>query len=373
MTSRFAVAKERVVDALDDIVPELFGTGRRNAVRGRSGWYVPSPGSGSTPDQMVIWRTGDRRGGWKDYSTGAQGDAIDLFAYVRFGAVTQETRMRAVEAIEDRFGIRSMTPEARAEIETAGRRRREVAAAREAEAQLSARERSRKAFFAAAPAILGTPVEIYLRARGVELGQVPNLTGAFRYRADAEWWMGAQHDREGRKTAPGPKYPAMVSAMSDAGGAICALHYTFIAPNGRGKAPVLVDGKSKAKLMYPEVSGLVVRVTHGPSGLKCEDAGERGIFGIIGVTEGIEDALSAAIAYPQLRMFAAGSLSGFLTLPDQRCASAFLIFRDNDWGKPQAAKLFKRAIARLKGFGKPVEVVSMPADWGKDVNDTLNT
>lgn len=368
MTSRFAVAKERALGALDELVHEFFGTGRRSLVVSHGAFYVPSPGSSSTPDQMVIWRTGARRGGWADFVAGEKGDVIDLVAYAKFGGVTKESRIEAVGWLEDRFGIRAMAPDARAKMEEDGRRRREQSAAREADRLNDARERSRKAFFAASPVLLGTPVESYLRHRGIDLNAVPNLSAAFRYRADAEWWMGAERDGEGRKIAAGPKFPALVSAMTSADGKICALHYTFIATDGRGKAPV-----SKAKLMWPEVAGLEVCVTLGPSGLSCADAAAKAIAGVLGRTEGIEDAFSAGISNPALRMHAAGSLPGLLTVPDQACASAFLVFRDNDWGKPQAAKLFRQAVARMRNFGKPVESVSMPADWGKDVNDAINS
>jgi hypothetical protein len=142
---------------------------------------------------------------------------------------------------------------------------------------------------------------------------------------------------------------------------------TFLSADGRSKAPV-----EKAKLMWPEVAGFVVRVTNGPSGMTAEDAAAAGISGLVSITEGIEDSFSIAIATPELRCWAAGSLSGLLYVPDHPSVSGWIIFKDNDWGKPQAAALFNRAVARFRSFGKPVEVVAMPADWGKDVNDALN-
>ena len=85
-----------------------------------------------------------------------------------------------------------------------------------------------------------------------------------------------------------------------------------------------------------------------------------GDAGFIGLTEGIEDSASAGMAYPQLRMHAMGSLSGLLHVPDLACAAGYLVFRDNDWGKPQAQQLFARGIARLRGFGKPIECELLP-------------
>ncbi len=104
-----------------------------------------------------------------------------------------------------------------------------------------------------------------------------------------------------------------------------------------------------------------------------EKAAEAGEAGPAGVSEGIEDALSAAVADPDLRMAAAGSLPNLLTVPDHAAASAYLVFRDNDWNKPQAVALFERALAHFKAFGKPVRAVAMPPSWGKDVNDAFRS
>jgi hypothetical protein len=52
---------------------------------------------------------------------------------------------------------------------------------------------------------------------------------------------------------------------------------------------------------------------------------------------------------------------------DHACVSSWIVAKDNDWGKPQAAALFTRAIERLQGFRKPVKVIA--SQLGKDFND----
>lgn len=371
--SRFAIAKERLLQDLEAVIPEIF-PGAKPRYRRRNGWNIASHWRGqSKPSQMIVWLSGSRRGGWKDFVTGEGGDAIDLIAWGKEGIVTADSRMRAVEWIEDRFGIRRMDPETRAKMAAEAARRRELAERQEARRLDLQRERVRRTFFACEPNIAGTPVETYLGTRGIRLSEVPHLTHSFRYRADCEYWPLARYDGEGNRLAPGPTFPALVSAMVSSGGKLCGLHLTFLAPDGRGKAPVKqIDPELNEKLFKGDVAGLVIRVTNGPSGLAAEAAAQAGVSGPVGLTEGIEDALSAAIAAPGLRMWAAGSLSGLLHVPDHPCASSWLVFRDNDWGKPAAARLFDRALARLRGFGKPVQDVAMPADWGKDVNDAIN-
>jgi hypothetical protein len=154
--------------------------------------------------------------------------------------------------------------------------------------------------------------------------------------------------------------------MVDAGGRLGAVHWTFLRPDGAGKADV-----EKAKLMFPSTTGLAVRIANGAGGVPAEQAAEAGTATPCAVLEGIEDGLSLAMQRHDLRVWAAGSLSGLLSLPDHSAVSGWLVFKDNDWGKAQAQALFDRAVRRLRMTKKPVETVSMPGDWGKDVNDAI--
>ncbi|MFK0330894.1 toprim domain-containing protein [Rhizobium sp. NPDC090275] len=354
--SRFSVAKERVLDDLEGIVEQLLRASRKH--HRRSLWNVCNPyRPKSKPEQMCVWLQGARRGAWKDFVSGDQGDAIDLVAYALTGAVTADTRMTALEWIEDRFGLKNMSPARRETIAKEATARRAAAEAKETARRTASRERARKFFYSCQP-IEGSLAEVYLRSRNIDLAGVPKLGRALRFHPACEYWMIEER----------PRMPAMIAAMVGQDGKIGACHYTFLAPDGSGKADV-----PKAKLMFPETSGLVIRLTDGPSGLPAERAAEASALGLVGLVEGVEDGLSVAVAEPDLRMWSAGSLPGFGTVPDHGCVSSWLVFKDNDWGKRQAQQQFSRAVARLKGFGKPVEVISMPADWGKDVNDALRS
>jgi hypothetical protein len=65
--------------------------------------------------------------------------------------------------------------------------------------------------------------------------------------------------------------------------------------------------------MFGPVRGSVIRVARGPSNLKVEDAAEAPA--LVGITEGIEDALTMAIAGPEARVWAATSLSNLANVP----------------------------------------------------------
>lgn len=378
--TRFSVAKDLVVTNLSDIVPALFGGGKkqsRHRDRDHS-WQVANRWRpGADLSEMKVWPGG----AWKDFVSGDAGDAIDLVAFGLTGIVNKDSRMQAVAWVEDRYGIKTMAPAERAKLQEQIKEKRLDLEAEAEKAAKAAHDRARKAFFGGEQEVLGTPVDTYLRdVRGVDLRLVPHLNWrSFRYRPDADYWPA----REFGVPLEARSFPALLSAMVDGQGRLGAVHYTFLEPDGSGKLDTLArgwfdekpDGRRKgksAKLMYPETAGLVIRISQGPSGLPAEEAAANGVVGWFGHTEGIEDGLSAALADPELRMDAAGSLSGYLHIPDHAAAEGHLLFRDNDWDKPQAVALFDQALARMRGFGKPVEALAMPAAWGKDTNDVLN-
>ncbi len=355
--SRFSVAKSKILDELETMLELLYKAERKHMRTGL--WNVVNPyRPGAKAEQMAVWLKGARRGAFKDYAGDVKGDAVDLVAFGLKGSIDDDSRMAAVEWIEDRYGLKSMSPARREQIDQESKARRQAAEARDQRRRETSIGKARRFFYSCSERLIGTPADLYLASRNVEISRIAHLGRSLRFRQDCEYWM--IDDR--------PQLPAMVSAMVDVTGRIGACHYTFLKADGSDKADV-----PKAKLMFPETSGLVVRLTNGASGLPAEDAAAQGIAGPCGLLEGIEDGLSGAQAVPDIRFWAAGSLSGLRSVPDHPAVSAWIVFKDNDWGKPQAQKEFNRAIARLKGFGKPVEVVSMPADWGKDVNDAIRS
>lgn len=374
MTSRFAVAKAVALDHLESLVIDLLGSNAPSNWKRGGGWNFLWPWrANAKPSQAILYLTGARRGGFVDFVSGTKGDVIDLVAVCKSGAINDDSRMDAVRWIEDRFGLRTMDPQARARMEAEAKAARIAMEAAEARRVKERRGRARRFFHSCEP-WEGTLVETYFRtARGFDLRAVPNLSHSIRFHPACEYWLGAPRDAAGKKAGRGPLLPAMITAMVDAKGHIGACHYTFLRPDGRDKAHAVPAGmeEPKAKMMFPETAGLTMRLTHGPSGLTMDRAAEAGISGVLGVTEGIEDALSAALSDPDLRCCAAGSLAGYMTLHDHPAVSAFLLFRDNDWDNPQALAQFDKALARVRQFGKPVAACAMPAAWGKDINDAL--
>lgn len=354
---KFTIAKQRIVDDLDSILTELFDA--RPKDRKGTSWFVVNPfRPGAKADQMAVRVKGPAAGQFIDFVSGEKGDAIQLVAYGLEGATGREAQARAVEWAFDRYGLGSIDASQRERIAIEAKARRSAAEAQAERDLEAARTRARKTFFSAAEGIRGTPVETYLESRGIRLADLPALPPAFRFMAQAEYWMEPSR----------PRFPALISAMVDWQGRLGACHWTFLRPDGSGKADV-----EKAKLMYPATNGLVIRIANGAGGLSPEKAAEAKQAGLCALLEGIEDGLTLAMERPDLRIWAAGSLPGLLTVPDHAAVSGWLGFRDNDWGKPQAAALYERAMRRLKLTRKPVETVSIPGDWGKDINDAINS
>jgi hypothetical protein len=361
MTSRMSVLKEFLQRDVAVLVAELVPGARRSGTV----WSAKNPRRADrSAGSFTVWVGGGGHvaGAWKDWASGDAGDVVDLVAYCRGW-----TRGEVLAWGEDRYGIRSMSAEERRRLQ-ARQVERKVAEQRDDQArELKRREAAIRLFDRAVPRLTGTLVEVYAEARGTPLRAMPTLEHQwFRFHPSLEWWEGAERDPEtGEKTRPGPRFPALLSAMVDRVGTMRAVHCTFLSPDGRGKAPV-----DRPKLMFPRTEGLVIRVSRGDSRVSPETAAANGLIGPGVVGEGVEDGWTWAMALPEARTFAAGSLAGLLHMPDLACIDAWLVARDNDWGKDQAKAQFDKAMSRIKSFGKPAEEVSATGG-AKDFNDMV--
>lgn len=355
--SRFAVVKELLQGDIAALVRELVpGAHRSGAV-----WSAKAPRrQDRKAGSFVVWAA-PVAGAWKDYATGEQGDVIDLVAYC-----LAVPRLDAVAWAENRYGVRRMTREEHERLYGRAIEKRRAEEKADVEREAKRRAWAIEMFKAARPSLKGTPVETYAEARGTPLAAIPSLEHQwFRYAPALEWWRGAERDETGRKVRPGPRFPALVSAMVDRTGTMRAVHCTFLAEDGSDKAPV-----EKPKLMFPRVAELVIRVSRGDSRMTPETAAAHGLIGPGFVGEGVEDGWTMAFAMPEVRCFAAGSLAGLQHMPDLACVESWLVGRDNDWGKAQAAEQFGAAFRRIQSFGKPAAAISATGG-AKDFNDMV--
>ena len=352
---------------LQERVERLVGVLLENA-RVQGGYAtVSSSKPGAMGGSFVVWLGGTSPGAWKDYASGDKGDILDLIAHAKFGyssPMGTEARRDALAWARDWLGLASMTPFELARVRNGIASQARQVKQSEAEKAQRAVRRALSMWLDAEPDLRGTVAERYLAGRGVAWRDIPNLATDLHFEPKLEWWMGARRNAEGRKLEPGPSFPALVSAMRDATGALRAVHCTFLDPRGVGKAPV-----PKPKLMWPATRDLVIRIANGETGQTPEEAAIGGTRGTVVLCEGIEDGLSVASARPDLRVWACGSLAGLTGAPVLPCVAAFIVAADNDWQSGQAMAGLERAVETLRQRGVPVAIARSPT--GKDFNDAL--
>ncbi|WP_026782647.1 DUF7146 domain-containing protein [Pleomorphomonas koreensis] len=363
-----AEIKDMLRDRIGDLCLALLPDGRRE---GRL-WVSPNPVTmdhGQVPAFKVALNRDT--GAWIDWRSGEKGDVIGLVAYVQTGNTGNVGD--ALSWASDWLGISRLSRDQRDELARQIKVRRsaaEEAAKKAASDRLAGVDRLWRKGDALGS---GTAAEArgldYFAFRGMPLVKVPNLDKmTFRFVASLEWWEGRVYRYDGKKrilVRRGPEFPAIISAMRVPTGQVTAVHCTFLDPAGRGKAPV--PEAKKAKLMFGDALGAVIRISHGPEGLPPEQSSQPHPL-MIG--EGVETMGSAAIAISEARAWAGGSLSGIRNAKvGWPFVSSVHPCAENDWANPQALAQYDRAIEELEAQGKPVS--PMRPHFGSDFNDLM--
>lgn len=210
----------------------------------------------------------------------------------------------------------------------ANKRRKELAAKRDPDA--AARTEAALAIWQASHAAEGTLVATYLRSRGLDLPASP----AVRFHA-------------GLKHLTGGIWPAMVTLVTHGKtGSAIAIHRTFLARDGHGKAPV----DSPKMMLGPCRGGMVL-------------LGKPGDVLLVG--EGIETCLAAMQATGK-PAWAALSTSGLRSLDLPRAIPEVIVLADGDAPGEAAALDCAR---RWQRKGRSVRIARPPS--GMDFNDLL--
>jgi phage/plasmid primase-like uncharacterized protein len=203
---------------------------------------------------------------------------------------------------------------------------------REPDPDAKARTEAALAIWRASQDIAGSLGEAYLRSRGLALSP----PSALRFHSAL-------------KHASGGVWPAMVAlvAHGETGEAL-AVHRTFLARDGEGKAPV-----DPPKMMLGPCRGGVVRL------------GEPGDVLMLG--EGIETCLAVMQATGK-PAWAALSTSGLRSLDLPRAIAKVIVLADGDEPGEAAAQACAR---RWQREGRSVRIARPPS--GMDFNDLLKT
>lgn len=293
--------------------------------RGREHWGCCPFHSEKTPSFSV----NEDKGFAHCFGCGWHGDAIDW--------VRERTGMSFTEAVEDLAVRAGLQPDregrTRPKARPIARPKREDLN-REKEDKIAW---ARKVWGECKPAA-GTLVETYLRARGIEPSRLAGgVPPTIRFHP------GLRH------ADTGLTFPAMVAAVQDGERRLTGIHRTFLAPDGAGKALV-----TSAKKMAGVVWGGAIRLCPAQSTL--------------GVAEGIETALSVALA-SGLPMWVAGSLGNMAALSLPPVVKDLVLCVDADGDQDALAKTLDKAQAFHAARGRRVRVARPPA--GQDFNDML--
>ena len=330
-------------------MPELAAKLGPKGYRAGPYWMTVSLASKSgQPGGMFITVSGPKAGAWVDAAGDAKGDVFGLIKYLNGFSTIKEAFAWAKHWV----GWANIGPEELVKVKQQDEVR-SLKLAREEQMRLEkARGQAFAIWLKADPSLIDTVAETYLATRGIDLAHLGKSPGALRFMPHA--WHGESKE----------SWPAIVAGMYDYNGRLSAIHRTFLARDGSGKAPV-----EPARKIWPTFKGLIIPINKGETGLSLAHAFAKGKKDRLAIVEGIEDGLSLAMACPELRIWAAGTLGNLQSIKPAATASEVIICADNDWGKPQAAVQLARAVEAMSRSKIPVRIAR--SNMGKDFNDAL--
>jgi hypothetical protein len=303
-----------------------------------------------------------RKGFWKDFSNAGGGEGGDMLHFICTFATGGDYK-RAWRWALDYLGLTGKEPDPAEASRIAER----VAASAREEADKLARTRGYclHIWLEAKPLTGHDPASEYLAGRGIDINALEEgIPRALRYHPSAE---ARTFDYDGQ---PRQHYPAMLALAAIDGlkpNGLATIHATYLEawPGGWRKAQR--PNARPSKEVFCTYRGASVRLQRGISHKRLSDAPASSS---ILIAEGLENALTAAIAAPQERVIAALSLAnlGNVLLPPT-ITSATLI-ADTDANNPEAERGLERAIDLLGDRGLELKVARAPGG-AKDFNDAL--
>jgi phage/plasmid primase-like uncharacterized protein len=157
----------------------------------------------------------------------------------------------------------------------------------------------------------------------------------------------------------------MLAAITGPDGMQVATHRTWLTQRQDGiwrKASL-----DAPKKVLGSFAGGSIRLWRGAGGRPLAEAGPGEV---VALAEGIETALSVALATPELRVLCAVSLGNLAYVKLPPTVSTVILCADNDEGNEAAARALMRAVERFNAEGRNVRVARPPAGL-KDFNDVL--
>jgi len=343
MRSEARALAEALAARIGTLAPELLPAGHRAGRHWRCGSLAGEPGQ-----SLAINLAGDMAGVWHDFATGEAGDALDLVAQVLF-----KGELRAAMDWARRWlGLPAPAGHHAAPITP---RPRPVRAETETETGKARRRAAKALFLEARAALPGSPVEAYLAGRGIALEALARPPRALRFHPACPC------------LEAGRSLPAMVAAIVSAEGEFLGTHRTWLAPDPETPGAWRKAALRDAKKTLGSYAGGFIPLSRGSSGRPIRHA-EKGET--VAIAEGIDTALSIAMARPDLRVLAGVALPNMARILLPGAIGRVILCADNDARNARAAELLRRAARRFAEEGRDV-LIARPPERFKDFNDVL--
>jgi hypothetical protein len=320
---------------ISSLYPELLPAAE---VRGM--WARVGSLAGEKGDSLAIYLKGPKQGRWRDYAADVGGDALDLIAQIHCNGNIREAMdwgrqwLGGSERKRDRRSARPLPAHA-------------------PDDDTKTRKSAERIWQDAVPLSRGDLVSRYLAARAVDLEKLAEandgkLPGSLRFHPRV--WNG-----ETRR-----HYPAMVAKIVGLDGQFLALHRTWLVEGEDGRV-------TKAHLEDPKMTLGRYRQEGGAIRLWGVRWGEATDGDMLGLSEGIEDGLTAALLYPSWRVAAGVSQGGLLSIAIPSVLVRITLIMQNDL-KPQAIQLLARIRDRFRREGRELSLLRVPREV-KDLNE----
>lgn len=376
---RQSVTIEEIKDALLaqlDAVVDRYAPPANGSFTKHGKYFTLNPGRADrSVGSFCITMSGAKAGRWMDFATKDHGDVLDL---IRLSLGCDATG--AIKEARSFLGLDTESPEVRRQREKAAAEAKARRAAAEASAKKAAekaRETARAIWLSGQENILDTPVDHYLRGRGIDLRAFRHPPRAIRFHPACRYYFDAEMVDEAtgevRTVSQWRAMPAMVTAIARGGQGIIDCHRTYLMQDpvrGWVKADL-----PDAKKVLTDYTGGAIRLCgpDGPRGGETKLAkappGSRVV-----VTEGIENALSymairALTGRDPAFVVAAGSIWNMANIELPNTVAEVILAADNDTNDQARAQL-NAAVGFHRSRGRSVRVWRSKTP-GNDLNDEL--
>ncbi|MBL4761761.1 MAG: toprim domain-containing protein [Gammaproteobacteria bacterium] len=353
-------------------VAERYAPGGR--VSGGRYWACCPWRNDTTPNSFHVSLHGSYAGRYRDEATGDMGDMLDLIQQA-----CNLDRRGALEEAKAFLGMAGETPQQQRlrDRQTKKAKQNQEQATRDAHKKSVMRRKQAQAIYLSNRGDwAGSPVDHYLAGRAITLAAMGRQPNTICFAPKLKYY---QTDKTTGEIFEGA-YPAMVAAIYGAAvdgqrPEFMGIHQTFLSQLTDGRwvkadHPDLPDDVRlpRAKILMGSKKGGFIRLWTGigPRGGKGAPL-SRGA-GVVWITEGIEDGLSAVCLDPTRRVLAGIDLGNLRSMILPKTIDRIILIGDNDKDPKLLAAL---DVARARFADRHGTCIIWRSPHGHDLNDAL--